>query len=163
MKPAVAAFDLEDVWPWARLTLSAFDLEQGWPLARLTLSAFDLVRVSIADCKTKSKIIITANQNKGKKSHRVRKRREKKSKLFNEWENAGDQVTIFFLWIWLFKIWREFSEPITCRVKQNRANSALLSRHYKNCSNFNCDWLRSHSYFNVDVSPITLSFIGSCY
>ena len=78
MKQAVAAFDLEDVWPWARLTLSAFDLEHVWSWARLTLSAFDLVRVSIADCKTKSKTIITANQNKGKKSHRVRKRREKK-------------------------------------------------------------------------------------
>lgn len=163
MKPAVAAFDLEDVWPWARLTLSAFDLEHVWPLARLTLSAFDLVRVSIADCKTKSKIIITANQNKGKNHTESENAEKKKSKLFNAWENAGDQVTIFFLWIWLFKIWREFSEPITCRVKQNRANSTLLSRHYKNCSNFNCDWLRSHSYFNVDVSPITLSFIGSCY
>ena len=77
MKPAVAAFDLEDVWPWARLTLSAFDLEHVWSWARLTLSAFDLVRVSIADCKTKSKIIITANQNKGK-NHTESENAEKK-------------------------------------------------------------------------------------
>lgn len=83
------------VWPWGRLTLSAFDLEHVWPLARLTLSAFDLVRVSIADCKTKSKIIITANQNKGKNHAESENAEKKKSKLFNAWENAGDQVTIF--------------------------------------------------------------------
>lgn len=158
MKPAVAAFDLEDVWPWARLTLSAFDLEHVWPWARLTLYAFRLRIV-----KPKAKQSLQPTKAKEKNHTESENAEKKKSKLFNAWENAGDQVTIFFLWIWLFKIWREFSEPITCRVKQNRANSALLSRHYKNCSNFNCDWLRSHSYFNVDVSPITLSFIGSCY
>ena len=78
MKPAVAAFDLEDVWPWARLTLSAFDLEQGWPLARLTLSAFDLVRVSIADCKNQNQNNHNSQPKQRKKITQSQKTQRKK-------------------------------------------------------------------------------------
>ena len=73
--------------------------------------------------ETKTKVIPTANQEKGKNLQEPMRTKRKITKLPKARENAGDQVVISvsFASDWLRK-WRKFSRPIT---EQSKAKSRI--------------------------------------